>query len=340
MRKPVTATDLLLDPTAQDQDASTATGDDQAPVVEAPPVAAQPVAVPVADQAAPAAAEDPVLTGIDGRLDALEARVTRLTGELGATGPRLELVGTRLDAVEASEVATAGRVAATDTRLDANEARLNANEAKLDANETRLDANETRLDANQARLGAVDGAVRSAAEQIGSNTSQLESLDGRLDALDERVAALQHHAADHDRALQDIARSIAVEVERHTSDALVQSQHSLQLAVNSIAHLALAMSESSRDITEDVSPESATALLDSFRVDLDTILAQLGFESLDTSIGDVFDPHRHRALKRVPTTDPAQDKAITRVIRDGYSSTATGRILLFADVEVSRHRAP
>jgi len=312
MRKPVTATDLLLDPTAQDQDASTATVDVQAPAVEAPPVAAQPVAVPVADQAAPAAAEDPGLTGIDGRLDALEARVTWLTGELGATGPRLESVGTRLDAVEASEVATAGRVAATDTRLDANE----------------------------ARLDAVDGAVRSAAEQIGSNTSRLESLDGRLDALDERVAALQHHAADHDRALQDIARSIAVEVERHTSDALVQSQHSLQLAVNSIAHLALAMAESSRDITEDVSPESATALLDSFRVDLDTILAQLGFESLDTSIGDVFDPHRHRALKRVPTADPAQDKAIARVIRDGYSSTATGRILLFADVEVSRHRAP
>ena len=326
MRKPVTATDLLLDPIAQDQDASTATVDVQAPAVEAPPVAAQPVAVPVADQAAPAAAEDPGLTGIDGRLDALEARLTRLSGELGATGPRLESAGTRLAAVEASEVATASRVAATDTRLDANE--------------TRLDANETRLDANEARLDAVDGAVRSAAEQIGSNTSRLESLDGRLDALDERLAALQHHAVDHDRALQDITRSIAVEVERHTSDALVQSQHSLQLAVNSIAHLALAMAESSRDITEDVSPESATALLDSFRVDLDTILAQLGFESLDTSIGDVFDPHRHRALKRVPTADPAQDKAIARVIRDGYWSTATGRILLFADVEVSRHRAP
>ena len=319
MRKPVTATDLLLDPTTQAQDASAAPVDVQASALEAPPVAAGPVAVPVVDQAAPAAAEDPELTGIDGRLDALEARLTRLSGELGATGPRLESVGTRLDAVEASEVATAGRVAATDTRLDANEARL-----------------ETAA----TRLDAVDGAVRSAAEQIGSNTSRLESLDGRLDALDERMAALQHHAVDHDRALHHITRSIAVEVERHTSDALVQSQHSLQLAVNSIAHLALAMAESSRDITEDVSPESATALLDSFRVDLDTILAQLGFESLDTSIGDVFDPHRHRALKRVPTPDPAQDRAIARVIRDGYWSTATGRILLFADVEVSRHRAP
>jgi molecular chaperone GrpE (heat shock protein) len=142
---------------------------------------------------------------------------------------------------------------------------------------------------------------------------------------------------DHDHALEDISRTIAAEVERHTTDALVQSQHSLQLAVNSIAQLALAMAESARDITADVSPESATALLDSFRVDLDAILAQLGFESLGTSVGATFDPHRHRALKRLPTVEAAMDKTITRVIRDGYSSTATGRILLFADVEVSRY---
>jgi hypothetical protein len=43
-------------------------------------------------------------------------------------------------------------------------------------------------------------------------------------------------------------------------------------------------------------------------------------------------------LKRVSTSDPLQDKVITRVIRDGYVSVGTGRILLFADVEVSRLR--
>ena len=88
--------------------------------------------------------------------------------------------------------------------------------------------------------------------------------------------------AEHERALADVTRTIAAEVERHTTDALVDTQHSLQLAVNSIAQLSLAMAESSRDLTEDVSAESATALLDSFRVDLDAILGQLGFSSLDT----------------------------------------------------------
>ena len=179
---------------------------------------------------------------------------------------------------------------------------MDATDGRLDATDARLDATDGRLDSAASRLDATDAAVRSAGEQIATSTGRLATLDGRLDALDERIAALQQHAAGHDRALQDITRTIAAEVERHTTDALVETRHSLQLAVNSIAQLALAMAESSRDITEDVSAESATALLDSFRVDLDAILAQLGFESLDTAVGDIFDPHRHRALKRVPTS--------------------------------------
>ena len=320
----MTATDLLLDPTTQPPDAKATPIEDQTPEADAPPVAA-PVVVGAADAAVVAGpAAEPNAT-LHRRIDEIDARLIELTGEVGAGGHQLESTGSRLAAVEASEVATAGRVAGADARLDAADARL--------------DAVDARLDSAESRLTTTDAAVRSAGEQIALNTTRLTSLDGRLDALDDRMVALQQHAADHDRALQDINRTIAAEVERHTSDALVNSQHSLQLAVNSIAQLALAMAESSRDITEDVSAESATALLDSFRIDLDAILAQLGFESLDTTTGDIFDPHRHRALKRVPTSDAAQDKAITRVIRDGYSSAATGRILLFADVEVSRYRS-
>ena len=303
----MTATDLLLDPTPQHQEASAAPMAEQSAEADTPPVTDA------------AADPDTTLEVAQGRIDALDDRLTGLTGDLGATGQQLGSVLARLEAVEASQTATADRVAAVDSGLGATGA---------------------RLDSAESRLTASDQALLSAGEQTASNTSRLVLLNDRLDAVDERIAALQHHAAAHDRALQDITRTIAAEVERHTSDALVDSRHSLQLAVNSIAQLALAMAESSRDITEDVSAESAAALLDSFRTDLDAILAQLGFESLDTSIGSIFDPHRHRALKRVPTSDAAQDKSITRVIRDGYSSTTTGRILLFADVEVSRYSAP
>jgi molecular chaperone GrpE (heat shock protein) len=295
----------LIDPSTQSDDA------DPVMVDETPGVVTEPA--PAAEPTAPTATET-ALASLDGRVAAVDARLTELAGALGATGEWTDAAESRLVSVEGSVAAAAESTAAASGRVQAAE--------------SRLDGTEGRLDATDVSVG----------QHIETITGRLASVDERLTAADDHLATLRQRADDHDRALKDITRTIAAEVERHTSDALVNSQHSLQLAVNSIAQLALAMAESSRDITEDVSAESATALLDSFRIDLDAILAQLGFESLDTSIGDVFDPHRHRALKRVPTSDAAQDKAITRVIRDGYSSAATGRILLFADVEVSRYR--
>jgi len=271
----------------------------------APAQPQEPPAAPAETRpATPPAEWDSQITALTSRLTAVDARLTEFTDRLGATRDRVEAAQAGVDAVEVSEAGTAGRVAVAEGRLD-----------------------------------STDTAVRGAHQQIASITDRLGAVGTRLDSLDNHIAALQHHGADHDRSLADLKRTIAAEVERHTTDALVDSRHSLQLAVNSIAQLALAMAESSRDITQDVSAESATVLLDSFRVDLDVILAQLGFVPVGTTVGATFDPHRHRALKRVPTSDPAQDKAITRVIRDGYVSAATGRILLFADVEVSRYRA-
>jgi molecular chaperone GrpE (heat shock protein) len=303
----------LIDPSTHSDDADTSTPAETPEVVVAP-------AAEVAVAATPADKQEPTQTeaaleALDGRVAAAETRLTELAGELGTSGNRTDAAESRLTSIEESAAASAESIAAAIGRVTAAEG---------------------RFDVTKGRLDATDALVR---EHIESIAGRLTAVDGRLAAVDDHLAALRRRAADHDSALEDISRSIAAEVERHTSDALVDSQHSLQLAVNSIAQLALAMAESARDITEDVSAESATALLDSFRIDLDAILAQLGFESLATTVGATFDPHRHRALKRVATKDAAADKAITRVIRDGYISAATGRILLFADVEVSRYRA-
>lgn len=240
---------------------------------------------------------------LTGRLDAVDARVAEFAGGLQSTGAVVDALIARATTIEEAGAEIAGRLTGAEGRLD-----------------------------------SADAAARIAHQQANAVADRLAAVDSRIDALGDQLAAVQLQQADHERALADVTRTIAAEVERHTTDALVDTRHNLQLAVNSIAQLSLAMAESSRDLTEDVSAESATALLDSFRVDLDAILGQLGFSSLDTTVGDTFDPHRHRALKRVTTSDPAQDKVITRVIRDGYLSSATGRILLFADVEVSRHR--
>lgn len=239
----------------------------------------------------------------------------------------------------------AARLADLDERLTLAEARAGTTEGRVSTTESHLSEVNGYVAAAHSRLDSTDSAAEAAHSQITTLTERLAlvdvrlgSVDGHLVSLDDQITTLSSRAAEHDRALESVKRTIATEVERHTTDALVDAQHSLQLAVNSIAQLALAMSESSRDLTEDVSAESATALLDSFRVDLDAILAQLGFEPLGTTVGATFDPHRHRALKRVTTSDAGCDKTITRVIRDGYLSAGTGRILIFADVEVSRHK--
>ena len=288
-----------------------------APLVDSPAAAPEvPPALPVAEPDRPHGVEEPAqqpvssvdhldgrLGGVDARLDAVDQRLAELAARLESTGTAVDSVQDRAKAAEEAGAKTSGRLTGAEGRLD-----------------------------------SADSALRGVHRQVDQVVDRLAAVDSTLGSLGDQLAAAKLQHAEHERALADVTRTIAAEVERHTTDALVDTQHSLQLAVNSIAQLSLAMAESSRDLTEDVSAESATALLDSFRVDLDAILGQLGFSSLDTTVGDTFDPHRHRALKRVTTVDPARDKVITRVIRDGYLSTATGRILLFADVEVSRHR--
>ena len=226
-------------------------------------------------------------------------------------------------------------IAALERRLAALDDRCAEADQQIGLLGGQLGSTADDLTAARAAQNAEESA-RSA--HIGALADRMADLDSRLTAVDGAMAGLRERLTQQDRALEDVTRTIAIEVERHTTDALVDSRHGLQLAVNSIAQLALAMGESSRDLTEDVSAESAIALLDSFRVDLDAILAQLGYLPLGTGSGAAFDPHRHRALRRVRAADPAQDKVITQVIRDGYLSAATGRILLFADVEVGRYQ--
>jgi hypothetical protein len=313
----LTATDLIvLDDVAGNDDVRVA---QPTPVVapndavpEPAPIAS-PAQLPLqttetvgADEAErPASPLDPdgALGAVVARLDSAEGRLTDLAGRLESANAAVDSVLAMAEAIEDTGTRTEGRVTGAEGRLD-----------------------------------FVGSAVQVSQQRITEIVDRLATVDSRLDSVDDQLVAVKLQQADHARALTEVSRTIAVAVERHTSDALIDTRHSLQLAVNSIAQLSLAMAESARDLTEDVSAESATALLDSFRVDLDAILGQLGFTALGTTVGATFDPHRHRALKRVTTADPAQDKVITTVIRDGYRSTDTGRILLFADVEVSRHR--
>ena len=198
-------------------------------------------------------------------------------------------------------------------------------------------------DAPTATTTTVETEDRSA--QVAESAAQasltaLTALTGRISALEEAFARQQQAIADVGASVtDDIAGSIALEVERVTTDELVDAKRNLSLAAHSMAHLALGITEAADNVTGELGPDSITALLQSFRAEVDNVLLQLGYARLDTRVGERFDPNRHRSLRRIPTDDMSLDRLIARVIRDGYRSENTKRILVYSDVEVHRHQS-
>ena len=198
-------------------------------------------------------------------------------------------------------------------------------------------------DAPTATTTTVETEDRSA--QVAESAAQasltaLTALTGRISALEEAFARQQQAIADVRASVtDDIAGSIALEVERVTTDELVDAKRNLSLAAHSMAHLALGITEAADNVTGELGPDSITALLHSFRAEVDNVLLQLGYAPLDTRVGERFDPNRHRSLRRIPTDDMSLDRLIARVIRDGYRSGNTKRILVYSDVEVHRHQS-
>ena len=211
---------------------------------------------------------------------------------------------------------------------------------------------DTDAEASAEALPGQDMSANGEPDAPGAPTVPVESVEpGEMVALAERISALeaafalqQTAIADVGESLDDriadgIAGSIAAEVERVTTDELVDAKRNLSLAAHSMAHLALGITESAESVTGDLRPDSITALLHSFRAEVDNILLQLGYSPLDTQVGERFDPNRHRSLRRIPTDDVRHDRLIAKVIRDGYRSENTRRILVYSDVEVHRYQS-
>lgn len=202
------------------------------------------------------------------------------------------------------------------------------------------DTGETDAPAESADQDAVAELPEPAAPAALEASGTLTVLAERISALEEAFALQQQAIADVSASVaDDLAESIALEVERVTTDELVDAKRNLSLAAHSMAHLALGITESADNVTGELGPDSIIALLVSFRAEVDNVLLQLGYAPLDTRVGEKFDPNRHRALRRIPTDDMSMDRLIARVIRDGYRSQNTKRILVYSDVEVHRYQS-
>jgi len=81
-----------------------------------------------------------------------------------------------------------------------------------------------------------------------------------------------------------------------------------------------------------VDPNSDARLLDT---QLMQTIELAGVRSFTSEVGEPFDTARHSGVGRVPTSEPAKDGMIARVVREGFQR-ADGSVVRVAEVEVNR----
>jgi molecular chaperone GrpE (heat shock protein) len=69
-------------------------------------------------------------------------------------------------------------------------------------------------------------------------------------------------------------------------------------------------------------------------------IEQLGFDSVQAEAGVEFDRTIHAAAKAIDTDDPALDRRIARVARQGFTAAEDPKPLLYAQVDVYRYVEP
>lgn len=102
----------------------------------------------------------------------------------------------------------------------------------------------------------------------------------------------------------------------------------------------------SRSLPADFDAESARMLLDSYAESIAMMLADNGVTTFSPLRDEPFEPRRHRAVGREPSTDPASTGRIAATRREGYLDVETNvpvapaEVVIFVSAEVASPEAP
>lgn len=119
-------------------------------------------------------------------------------------------------------------------------------------------------------------------------------------------------------------------------DALQRDQVRALLgpAVTELANLHAAVAEAARRDYESLGPDRIRKEFDLLADQVERTIDLLGAETIDARPGDPFDMRQHSAAKQVPTADPALDKTIAAVLRQGFRFDPDSKPALYARVTV------
>lgn len=83
--------------------------------------------------------------------------------------------------------------------------------------------------------------------------------------------------------------------------------------------------------------ETAAADFSFFMTSIEDALGLIDFDSVGAAVGVAFDQTRHHATSVTPTSDPALDRTIQRVIRQGFTHADATRVSIPAQVTIYQY---
>lgn len=154
-------------------------------------------------------------------------------------------------------------------------------------------------------------------------TERLDELTTAIERMTSRLAADQ-----------DVIGRMQSRIEALQGD---QVRALLGPAVTELANLHAAIAEAAGRDYERLGLDRVRKEFDLLGDRVESAIDVLGAVSIDARVGDTFDSRSHQAVKHVPTADPALDKTVAAVLRQGFTFDPDARPALHARVQVFGH---
>ncbi|WP_204354857.1 nucleotide exchange factor GrpE [Mycolicibacterium llatzerense] len=154
-------------------------------------------------------------------------------------------------------------------------------------------------------------------------------------AIDELAAMTSALERFHARAEQyeSIIRRMQTRIEELQADQVRELLKPVILKLASLHTEATTAQERASTFEDD----SVRKDFDFFVSEIEEALGLLDIESIGVSMADEFDAGKHAARRRIDTDDPALDRRIAKVLRQGFAFVGAERVLLPAMVNVYRY---
>ena len=158
---------------------------------------------------------------------------------------------------------------------------------------------------------------------------RLAIIEVKLDAAVSKVDAENDRAAARERVIDHLHG----ELERLRSN---ERNGQLRSVITDLRRLRTGLLRQAKTLSDGLSREQASTLLESFALDVELALERCGVTVLPVETGEQFSAERHQAMKVETTDDASLDGAVAGVAEDGYRDVNSGKIIAPAKVVVNR----